>query len=651
MEPARTEAAESRTWMMPQTDNDTQRAGADSSVLERLQRLQHITACLSEARSLSQVAEIVLNESLTAVGAAAGSISLLARDRSEFYVLHLAGYPSELQDRLKTFPADADIPIADAVRRQQMVELATAEERQSRYTQLMHLTPAGAGGSTIAVPLYLKDGLVAAVELLFAQPHAVSDGDRLLLQTLAELAAQALDRARLYDAARNEIAERELIQSALAESEERFRSLVEGAKEHAIFMLTPNNRISSWNSGAARILGYADHEIIGRSGAVLFTPQSQSMGAPEEEMDVALRDGRAESAAWVMRKDGSLLFCESTLLPLYHQDGRLRGFEKVMHNITERQRQEDELRHQLSLTEAITNNAAEALFLTDDQNHVTYVNPAAERTFGWRRDELIGCVLTEVLRCAPGTWRQDAESWCPFTDALRSGMSIQDHEDVFVRKDGSPVPVNCSYVPIVSDGVITGSVMAVRDTTERKRTEEALREAADRERKVLREVLACVTEGKLLLCDSEQELPDLTSPVGDSIPLTATGGIRELRKLAEQVAVSQGLCEQRRIDLEIAIGETAMNAVVHGGGGLGRIYAGPEGSVYAVLEDHGHGITMEDLPRATLERGYSTANTLGHGFLLMLESVDHVWLMTNPSGTTVILRQDQAPPEPAWLRG
>jgi PAS domain S-box-containing protein len=626
------------------------RTGGDSPTLERLQRLQQMTACLNSAGSLAQVADIVLNESMSVLGAAAGSLSLLARDRSEFYVLQLSGFSAAIQDSWRTFPADAVTPVAEAVRSRQVVEFANVRERGVRYPGLAHPLPSGDLGACMAAPMFLKDGLVATLELFFPEERTIIDEDRTMVRTVADLSAQALDRARLYDAARGEAADRERIYAALAESEERFRCLVDGAKEHAIFMLTPNNRVASWNVGATRVLGYADHEIVGRSGGMIFAPDDQAIGVPEEELDTALRTGRAEGAGWYVRKDGVSLWCESTVLPIYYPDGRLRGFEKIMQDITERQRQEEELRHHLSLTEAITSNAAEALFLTDDQNRVTYVNPAAERTFGWDRDELLGCVLTEVLRCpGPNGWR-DADAWCPFTDALRSGMSIQDHEDVFVRKNGSSIPVNCSYVPIVTKGAITGSVMAVRDITDRKRSEEALREAAYRERRVLRDVLACVTEGKLRLCDGLDDLPSLEAPIGGPILLTATGGIREMRKRAEEVAAAQGLSEQRRVDLEIAIGETAMNAVVHGGGGEGRVYSGPEGSVYAVLEDHGRGITMENLPRATLERGFSTANSLGHGFLLMLESVDYVWLLTNPNGTIVVLRQDHAPPEPAWLR-
>ena len=77
-----------------------------------------------------------------------------------------------------------------------------------------------------------------------------------------------------------------------------------------------------------------------------------------------------------------------------------------------------------------------------------------------------------------------------------------------------------------------------------------------------------------------------------------------------------------------------MNAVVHGGGGEGQVCVDGSGAVQVWVRDAGTGITMEHLPRATLERGYTTVGTLGHGFWLMLNLVDRLWLLTGPDGTT-----------------
>ncbi len=93
-----------------------------------------------------------------------------------------------------------------------------------------------------------------------------------------------------------------------------------------------------------------------------------------------------------------------------------------------------------------------------------------------------------------------------------------------------------------------------------------------------------------------------------------------------------------------------MNAVVHAGGGEARVCAGGEGTVQVWIQDQGKGITMDHLHRATLERGFTTAGTMGHGFWMMLKTADRIFLLTGPSGTSVVLEQEREAPEPAWLR-
>ena len=88
-----------------------------------------------------------------------------------------------------------------------------------------------------------------------------------------------------------------------------------------------------------------------------------------------------------------------------------------------------------------------------------------------------------------------------------------------------------------------------------------------------------------------------------------------------------------------------MNAVVHAGAGTGQVFWDQEAGVVQVrISDAGEGITVENLPRATLERGYSTKATLGHGMKMMLQTTDALWLLTGPTGTSVVLVQQPRPP-------
>ncbi|MDP9311564.1 MAG: ATP-binding protein [Chloroflexota bacterium] len=140
--------------------------------------------------------------------------------------------------------------------------------------------------------------------------------------------------------------------------------------------------------------------------------------------------------------------------------------------INERRRAEDALRYQLDLNRAITNNTAEALFMLDAEGRTTFMNPAAEQMFGWRQAELLGKVLHDHIHHRHPDGRTFPKAECPLGEVFRSGEALRNHEDLFVHRDGTYIPVYCSNVPIHVDGKVTGAVVSVNDITQRKRAEE-----------------------------------------------------------------------------------------------------------------------------------------------------------------------------------
>jgi CheY-like chemotaxis protein/anti-sigma regulatory factor (Ser/Thr protein kinase) len=175
-------------------------------------------------------------------------------------------------------------------------------------------------------------------------------------------------------------------------------------------------------------------------------------------------------------------------------------------------------------------------------------------------------------------------------------------------------------------------------------------ESLKRQWGILRDILASVTEGRFLLCSTTDELPAPLPVQHASIPLEPRGAIRDLRACTETAGKDANLPDSRWQDLVTAASEAAMNAVVHGVGGDSTITLDPEtGIVQVRITDRGTGIKFEDLPRATLERGYTTAGTLGHGFWIILETADRIFLSTDSSGTTIVLEQERTRPQPPWL--
>jgi PAS domain S-box-containing protein len=141
-------------------------------------------------------------------------------------------------------------------------------------------------------------------------------------------------------------------------------------------------------------------------------------------------------------------------------------------DITERKQAEEKLRYQLSITQAITDNAADSLFLLDPSGQVTFMNPAAEKTFGWKKEELIGQCLHDHIHYHKS---QPAKCNCPLRSVFTSGLTLRDLEDQFYCKDGSRLNVSCSNAAIIVDHQPAGSVLVVHDITYHKLAEQQLK--------------------------------------------------------------------------------------------------------------------------------------------------------------------------------
>ena len=127
--------------------------------------------------------------------------------------------------------------------------------------------------------------------------------------------------AAVYDRASAERAEREA--DALRRSEERFRLLVEGVADHAIFMLEPDGRVGNWNLGARRLMGYGD-DIVGTSYAIFHTEEDRAAGVPARALIEAERDGKSATEGWRVRKDGSRFWAEVTIVAVQQRKRRDR---------------------------------------------------------------------------------------------------------------------------------------------------------------------------------------------------------------------------------------------------------------------------------------------------------------------------------------
>jgi PAS domain S-box-containing protein len=150
------------------------------------------------------------------------------------------------------------------------------------------------------------------------------------------------------------------------DSMERSRLLIEGVEDYAILMLDFEGRVISWNSGAERITGYKEHEILGSDLSVFFTPEEIEKGTPQRALEVATAEGRCEEEGERVREDGSCYWASAITTALWDESGRLRGFAKVIHDITRRKQAEEERERLLSQEKAAREEAESAGRLKDE---------------------------------------------------------------------------------------------------------------------------------------------------------------------------------------------------------------------------------------------------------------------------------------------
>ena len=160
-------------------------------------------------------------------------------------------------------------------------------------------------------------------------------------------------------------------ESALRKSEERFRLLVEGVQDYAIYSLDANGTITSWNTGARRIKGYTADEIIGQSFSRFYTPEDVAVGLPGKVLQIAREEGHYQGEGWRVRKDGSRFWCSVVVTAVRDDSGDVVGFSKITRDMTERKALMDRIQEHAEELEKTQQNlrrlSAQLLQVQDDE--------------------------------------------------------------------------------------------------------------------------------------------------------------------------------------------------------------------------------------------------------------------------------------------
>ncbi len=268
---------------------------------------------------------------------------------------------------------------------------------------------------------------------------------------------------------------RRIAEEALRESEGRYRMLLDGMQDYAIFMMDPQGQIISWNAGAERIKGYRADEIIGHNFSCFFPPEDIKGGRPQDVLRMTAASGRHEEQSMRVRKNGSRFLASLTFTALRDPNGNLRGFSEFSHDLSESKESGAKYR---GLLEA----APDAMVVVNQAGEIVLLNLQAEKQFGYHRDELVGQKVKNIIPegfaerlIADGT-RTAAEA---LAQQIGTGIEL-----IGRRKDGTEFPIEIMLSPLESaEGILVTA--AIRDISVRKAAEKHLAQMEGRYRGLL----------------------------------------------------------------------------------------------------------------------------------------------------------------------
>ena len=251
-----------------------------------------------------------------------------------------------------------------------------------------------------------------------------------------------------------------------------FRLMVENVKDFAIFALDPRGRVSTWNAGAERVFGWAEADILGRDGDILFTPEDRAAGVPLQEMTAAREVGRAEDERWHVRKDGTRFFASGVMTPIL--DGHLHGYAKVCRDITDRKRAEDALTASEARYRAIIDATPECVKLVAADGTLLQMNPAGLAMV--EADDpgqaIGGSVYGVIAEADRGEYRAFNERVC------RGEGGTLRFEIVGLKGTRRDMETTAVPLPVPAGGY--AQLAVTRDVTDQKRAEEGLRTSEER---------------------------------------------------------------------------------------------------------------------------------------------------------------------------
>jgi PAS domain S-box-containing protein len=191
--------------------------------------------------------------------------------------------------------------------------------------------------------------------------------------------------------------ERKQVEEALSSTEERFRLIVENARDYAIFTADANRRIDGWHKGAELVFGWTADEMIGQPIDITFTPEDRAQRQPELEAQIAAEAGVAPNIRWHVRKDGSRVFIHGTNTALRGPDGSLQGFLKIGQDVTERRAKDEALAASEARMRSLVEGIPQMVFRSNERGERYWGSPQWVEFTGLPLEESVGLGWVDAI--------------------------------------------------------------------------------------------------------------------------------------------------------------------------------------------------------------------------------------------------------------
>src|SRR5438874_8346232 len=351
---------------------------------------------------------------------------------------------------------------------------------------------------------------------------------------------------------------------------EPFRLMIESVTDYAIFMLDTSGHVVTWNPGAERIKGYNAIEIIGQHFSRFYQPEDLDKGKPQQELELAQKNGCAQVEGWRVRKNGSRFLAAVVITALHDKTGDLVGFCKVVRDLTDQKNAEERLRQSSEQFRRLIEGVEEyAIYMLDSSGRVTTWNSGAEKIKRYSAVEIIGksfaCFYTseDVAAGKPQHNLEMARKYGHFRE-----------QGVRVRKDGSVFPAEVVITAIRDQhGDVRGFSKVTRDISEQVRTREmeAAKIAAEKASQAKDDFLAALSHelrtpltpalaAASYLVSNASKLPPEFSDDLDVIRRNIQLEARLIDDLLDLTRISRGKLELR---LARVAAHTAINDALH----------------------------------------------------------------------------------------